>query len=437
MLSQFHGHVLFALLATNLCTVSAQIAVYWGQNSAHCTGKGCQERLLHYCQNTPSDIVLLSFLDNYPNTQVNFANQAGDTFPDCDLLHCSQIGRDITACQEMGKKVLLTMGGAIGDYGFVNDASGAAYARTLLDTFGPINPASTVQRPFDDAVVDGFNFDPEHGNASPYTALANELKLLAPEMLLAAAPQCPIPDRVLDHALTNGWFDYIFVQFYNNYCSMDKEFNWKAWSKFAKKKSPNNKVKIFVGLLGSPGGTDQGYVNAATVARHMPELVSDPSFGGFALWDASSAEANHNYARQLQQILEEHSPQRSAMGTSILPSNPSSLTQEFLSQSVTCLPATDSATFSLYASSVSARDSLSTALPAARPAAVAATIYASPQFFQNLVRSVRADMCLSTTEITSSPDKGGTFLCAFAVFVISYELILSQTFQGWRARSQK
>ena len=114
-----------------MVSASNQVALYWGQN-----GAGGQERLAQYCQETDVDIVLLSFLNLFPDPlNVNFANQCGNTF-ESGLLHCSQIGADIKTCQSLGKTVLLSLGGGVGDYGFSDAASATKFADTLWNKFG-------------------------------------------------------------------------------------------------------------------------------------------------------------------------------------------------------------------------------------------------------------------------------------------------------------
>lgn len=151
-----------------LANASNQVALYWGQN-----GAGGQERLAQYCQEADVDIILLSFLNLFPDPlNVNFANQCGNTF-ESGLLHCSQIGADIKTCQSLGKTVLLSLGGGVGDYGFSDVASATKFADTLWNKFGA---GEDPERPFDDAVVDGFDFDIEHGGATGYPELATALR---------------------------------------------------------------------------------------------------------------------------------------------------------------------------------------------------------------------------------------------------------------------
>lgn len=286
------------LLTSSLVTVTALaqavsasgIVAYWGQNSG-----GDQDRLSTYCADANIDIVVLSFLSGYPNLELNFANQCGLTFPD-GLLHCLAIGEDIKACQAAGKKVLLSLGGYNGAYGFSDDAEATAFATTLWNKFGA---GSDPERPFDDAVVDGFDMDSENHDQTGYVALGNLLKALyasdtSKQYYLSASPQCVYPDQSVGDFISQVDVDYTFVQFYNNPCSLDGAFNWNVWSDFAKSKA--NPPKVFVGLAAAAKSAGAGYVDASVVAENLNTFACDPNFGGISLWDASSAFGNTNAA---------------------------------------------------------------------------------------------------------------------------------------------
>ena len=71
------------------------------------------------------------------------------------------------------------------------------------------------------------------------------------QYLITAAPQCPEPDVILSPAMLNkaAWFDMLFIQFYNNYCSpAGSSFNFDAWSIWAQTQSLNPNVKLFIGV---------------------------------------------------------------------------------------------------------------------------------------------------------------------------------------------
>ena len=143
-------------------------------------------------------------------------------------------------------------------------------------------------RPFHNAVLDGIDLDIEGGTTNYYADFVQEIRKLMKTdrtrtYLITGAPQCPYPDAIMgpgssSMVLTSvaQEFDYLFVQFYNNYCSIDqtKYFNAsiKSWFSFANKtitkygKGP----KIFIGLPASPhvpGYQEPSIVNTAWKVR--------------------------------------------------------------------------------------------------------------------------------------------------------------------------
>ncbi|CAI4659379.1 BCE_3a_G0038460.mRNA.1.CDS.1 [Saccharomyces cerevisiae] len=353
----------FLLLPTDAFDSSANmnIAVYWGQNSA-----GTQESLATYCESSDADIFLLSFLNQFPTLGLNFANACSDTFSD-GLLHCTQIAKDIETCQSLGKKVLLSLGGASGSYLFSDDSQAETFAQTLWDTFGEGTGAS--ERPFDSAVVDGFDFDIENNNEVGYSALATKLRTLFAEgtkqYYLSAAPQCPYPDASVGDLLENADIDFAFIQFYNNYCSVSGQFNWDTWLTYAQTVSPNKNIKLFLGLPGSASAAGSGYISDTSLLEStIADIASSSSFGGIALWDASQAFSNElngePYVEILKNLLTSTSQtatttvatsKTSAASTSSASTSSASTSQKMTTQSTTSTQSKSKVTLSPTASS--------------------------------------------------------------------------------------
>ncbi|KAG0659727.1 Chitinase 1 [Monosporozyma unispora] len=282
------------------------IAVYWGQNS-----QGGQQRLSEYCQSSNADIFILSFLNIFPNNMgLNFANACSETFGDnAGLLHCSDIASDIQTCQSLGKKVLLSLGGASGAYGFASNDEADAFAETLWNTFGE---GSTTDRPFDSAVVDGFDFDIENNINIGYAALVNKLRDLfkkgTKQYYISAAPQCPYPDASVGDLLSNAQVDFAFIQFYNNYCNVDRQFNWNDWENYASTVSPNSNIKLFLGLPGSPTAAGSGFISDLNLLQNTVNTIkTTKNFGGIAIWDASQGFSyqveGKNYIENVENVL--------------------------------------------------------------------------------------------------------------------------------------
>ncbi|CAO3587987.1 unnamed protein product [Absidia cylindrospora] len=286
-----------ALLASSTVQAASvpanAVAEYWGQNSAGAGGSGSQQNLATYCDDS-TDIILLSFLTEFNVgglPALNFANACETTFDGTQLLHCPNIGKDIKTCQSKGKKIILSLGGASGSYGFSSDAQATTFAQTLYDMFGA---GTHKYRPFDDAVVDGFDFDIEGGGPTGYAALSTALKSLSNnQLLITAAPQCPFPDAMIGDALNNAVFDAVFVQFYNNYCTPSgSNFNFDTWDNWAKTVSKNKDVKVFLGLPGSPTAAGSGYLTFAQIQSAVASVQKYSSYGGVMFWDASQTYSN-------------------------------------------------------------------------------------------------------------------------------------------------
>ncbi|CAK9436527.1 uncharacterized protein LODBEIA_P10850 [Lodderomyces beijingensis] len=293
------------LLLLPACVLGANIAAYWGQNAGI-----NQKSLAEYCSSSPADIILLSFLNNFPNLGLNFANQCSNSFGN-GVLHCSHIGQDIKTCQSQGKIILLSLGGESGTYGFSSDSQAQEFATTLWNKFGG---GTDSERPFDDAIVDGFDFDIENKKQTGYAALANKLRKYfassSKKYYLSAAPQCPYPDESVGELMAQVDLDFAFIQFYNNYCSINKQFNWDTWSQYASGKN----IKLYLGVPGSSSSAGSGYVDSNTLQNTISNIKSDPHFGGVSVWDISSAP--QGFLNQIEDALKGSSPSQSSTSSS-------------------------------------------------------------------------------------------------------------------------
>ncbi|KAI8645896.1 glycoside hydrolase superfamily [Parasitella parasitica] len=225
---------------------------------------------------------------------------------------------DIKYCQSKGIKILLSMGGATPAYGIATVKEGEDLADELWDTFGGgYKRNSTAFRPFGNATVDGFDLDIENGEKVGYTSFVNKMRQnyeldTAKSYYIAAAPQCPFPDYFVGEALNNAWFDFVMIQFYNNFCSVinDGNFNFNIWDSWALARSQNKDVRLFVGVPGSPSAAGRGYVPYTQLVSRIQPLKTMDSFGGIMVWDASQAYGNTddvlpNYAYGIYRLIKE------------------------------------------------------------------------------------------------------------------------------------
>ncbi|KAJ7104314.1 glycoside hydrolase [Mycena belliarum] len=298
---------------------SDNLAVYWGQNSYGATNGGdtanWQKTISNYCQDTVINTILISFVDVFFSTgglpDLNLANScsAADdgVFPGTGLANCQKLTAGIQACQAAGKAVVLSIGGASGAATFNSDAQGRAFADTIWNLF---LGGSSSTRPFGAAVLDGVDLDIEGGGPTGFAAFVTQLRTHTDaankKYYISAAPQCPFPDAYLGSVINAVPFDIIYVQFYNNFCSVasypSTNWNFGTWDNWAKTVSPNKNVKIFIGAPAA--ASISGYVSAAQLgAIGVATRAQYSSFGGIMLWDASQAYANGRYDVAVKNII--------------------------------------------------------------------------------------------------------------------------------------
>ena len=181
------------------------IVIYWGQDSA---GNYIEKNLAYYCNLGYYDVIIMafmiSFIDNrQPNCGIpdgpdlNLANHGNNctTFTNCPfLLNCAaSIGPDIKTCQSKGVKIMLSLGGAVGSYGFTSDSQATSFADTIWSMFFNGNNSAGI-RPFGDTNLDGIDLDIEGGSYVGYGAFFEKLRDLmnsdnSKEYILSGAPQ--------------------------------------------------------------------------------------------------------------------------------------------------------------------------------------------------------------------------------------------------------
>jgi len=286
--------VCYAIIESPLA--GSSIVMYWGQN-----GAGDEPSLDKACT-LGYDIINLAFMISFidqrqpscavPNApDLNFAVHGNDcaTWDNCPfLLNCSStIGTSITSCQRQGKKIVLSLGGAVGSYGFTSDSQAQSFAHTL---WGMFFEGTAALRPFGNAVLDGIDIDIEGGSTVGYTAFVKAIRSLMNQSgrsyIISGAPQCPYPDAYLGPkpgtALGDAGssFSYVSVQFYNNYCGLNSINDF--WTSFQSWHSAAASAgyKIMVGLPASPNAGG-GYVPSTTVCGIMGQLKTYSHFGGF------------------------------------------------------------------------------------------------------------------------------------------------------------
>jgi chitinase len=305
---------------------SKGLTVYWGVSDTTTT-------LADVCADNSYDIVVLSFVHHffsaggYPSLDINLLDgpspaqkAAGATA----LQDGTSLIPDIRACQSSGKRVLMSLGGALyhSNVDLKNDYEGEQIADTLWNLFGGGTNGTVTRaiRPFGDVKLDGFDIgkccstpvalilrsdlflaDNESGHSRGYAAMVRKLRANfktdpTKQYYLSAAPMCAHPDDGIPTELCS-MLDYVWIQFYNSdNCNVGQDgfkSSVEMWS------AGIGNAQLRVGAIAAETGTDRGYVPADTLVQQLQEVeqMGLPNYGGAMLWEAQLAVENGDYQK--------------------------------------------------------------------------------------------------------------------------------------------
>ncbi|KAL2922150.1 Acidic endochitinase [Bienertia sinuspersici] len=125
---------------------AGSISIYWGQN-------GFEGTLNQTCATGKYKFVNVAFLNVFGSGQTPSLNLAGHCNP--SVGGCTNVGPQVEYCQSLGIKVMLSLGGAIGNYSFTSKKDAMNFACYLWDNF--LGGTSSF-RPLGNAMFDGIDF---------------------------------------------------------------------------------------------------------------------------------------------------------------------------------------------------------------------------------------------------------------------------------------
>ena len=255
-----------------------------------------------------------------------YTNEQG--IPTQLLSGCTNVAEDIPICQRLGKKILLSIGGASPDTYRINDPTSAVnFADFVWNAFGPMQPSYHGPRPFKDAVVDGFDFDIEHNGPTGYAAMISRLREhfkadgSGKPFYTSAAPQCILPDMQLSDAIKSAYFDFVWIQFFNTPGCSARDFITQKPSHFAFddwvssiRSGGNPNAKVFFGLPAGPTAVVNPtfYLNLVEVTEVVNAFQAKypQEFGGVMLWEAAISQGNQldgkSFGNHVKSILVGH-----------------------------------------------------------------------------------------------------------------------------------
>ncbi|KAJ3238184.1 hypothetical protein HDU78_003650 [Chytriomyces hyalinus] len=315
------------LLALSAASTAAQsdalgkkysLISYWGQNIAKNQFPENQQEasLKYFCQVSDYDIIHVTgvmtynSVKGYPGIDLskhcNLPTNVWKGWPEqtrngFSLLNCSAVGKDIDACQKMGKKVVISinpmdvMSLNVGDAAYP-----VAVAKNIWDLF--LGGASDF-RPFGQTVaLDGVDLHLWNNNQDGVPLLVAELrKLMGTYFTLSASPRCQFPDYIFNPTTfpnMSSFFNYTVPYFLGSpnicgYAGNNPAGFWAsldAWNTWLKPQQ----LPMYIGLV---DWTVEAWAQAAGGDYISPtEFVAGDlvrrfkaysQFSGFALQDAS------------------------------------------------------------------------------------------------------------------------------------------------------
>ncbi|MCJ1395767.1 hypothetical protein MMC18_008653 [Xylographa bjoerkii] len=271
--------------------------------------------LSQICMDDAVDIVTLAFVNGFflPNgggyPLVDFGAASGniDTAQTAaganGLLWCPDLASQIEACQNSGKIVLLSLGGATAVYNtFANVTQAETMAETLWDLFGGNSTIDVNLRPFGSVVVDGFDIDNESNNPAFYTNFTTSLRTLfsrdpSKTYYLSGAPQCIYPDASLPLPAMLD-MDFVWVQFFDNPpCNVGTPGFPASFQTWSTALNAGTQPMFYIMALAEEPGYGSGYIDIGLLADVIKNVTAlgVANFGGVGLWDGSMAVNNTNF----------------------------------------------------------------------------------------------------------------------------------------------
>ncbi|KAF2139861.1 glycoside hydrolase family 18 protein [Aplosporella prunicola CBS 121167] len=160
------------------------------------------------CRNPEISTVILGYVRNFSSTHgfpvVDFGTSClgrrGISDPVApDLATCPALAQEVRACQRMGKKVFVSVGGPNSFLDFADEADARRAAVLLWDLFGHGDVFNVYMRPLGSVVIDGFDFAWTTSTARSTGAFVSTLRGLAnmpqnsKRVLLSTTPDCERP----------------------------------------------------------------------------------------------------------------------------------------------------------------------------------------------------------------------------------------------------
>ncbi|BBN01604.1 protein MpGH18.4 [Marchantia polymorpha subsp. ruderalis] len=282
---------------------AGQVVGYWGQEGDDKT----EGSLAALCASGNYGIVIIAYLSKFGRNQSPVLDLGGHC--DAPTGACQRYASEIATCQKRGIRVLLSLGGEVGGYGFDTADEARLLAQDIWDNY---MGGSSSNSPLGEVNLDGLDLRIFSGGHRFYADLGGRLREIAQDnqykyLYFGVSPQCPCPDPSLgpDSAgkfMETNLVDLVFVQFYNNPgCDIrggidDLVRSWSNWIT----RITASKPAFYISLPASPSA-GEGFIDTKTLKDSVvPSIKTIGNYSGVALWAPST---NRTFAASIKSIV--------------------------------------------------------------------------------------------------------------------------------------
>ncbi|CAD0110567.1 unnamed protein product, partial [Aureobasidium uvarum] len=267
---------------------NSALAVYYGKAQYN-----SNPSLWDLCSIDDIDMIVMGFIRNFngynkqPTFDISSCKTPYQPAANFTGITCPTLAANITRCQSLGKKVMISLGGSSSDLDLANATDAQQAATTLWNVFGAGTDTPNI-RPFGNVTLDGFDF----------ATLQSLFKTATPDRYISASPLC-VNNTVMPYDFYKN-ANFIWPRFYNaNACKAGgKGYNNSvtAWSKFLVGVDSNigpRYPRFYIGALGFENYNNGGGFVApdyfGDLVEYTKDRVGKERFGGVSVWEGTDA----------------------------------------------------------------------------------------------------------------------------------------------------
>ncbi|XP_031484213.1 acidic endochitinase-like [Nymphaea colorata] len=277
--------LLLVLCMATAFTIRARpdhMAIYWGWHINNLRGSALKAT----CETHHFSQVNIAFLSNFGNGRP----PRPDFGTSCDAQTggCKSLQDDIAACQRLGVKVLLSIGGFdVKNYTLASAEEAHQLASHIYDVY---LSGYGIDGPLGKVKLDGVDFYVNDASTYDYwDVLAQDLKQLDSNMILTASQGCNHTtgkaDMPLYHALKTGLFSKVWPRYYGHPCTYQPSDTAAFAASVNSWATEFSGMDFYLGLIANPLYFEEGWISPLELPGALTIARQHSNYDGVMLWN--------------------------------------------------------------------------------------------------------------------------------------------------------